>query len=394
MAKWIAGNRLILLHSNAGYFPALLQAIAGAQREVFLESYIFAHDRTGQAVAATLIEAARRGVRVRVLVDGFGARHFATDFLPTLTDGGVQAMIYRPEIARFRLRRHRLRRLHRKLAVIDGALAFVGGINVIDDDSAPPELRPRYDYAVQVEGPVVRKIHAAMRRMWEIVAWANFKRRYRIMDARSEPPALAGRQTAAFLMRDNFRHRNEIANAYLAAIAGAKREILIANAYFLPGIRMRRALVAAARRGVAVRILLQGRSDHPLVRFATCALYRTLIGNGIEVVEYSGGFLHAKVAVIDESWATVGSSNMDPMSLLLAKEANLVIRDEAFASELRASLNDAICQQSQPVQADDLKKMPISQRVLCWLSYAAVRMLVGLAGYDPAPWQPDEDDDS
>ena len=392
MAEFVAGNRLALLHSNAGYFPALLQAIAGARREVFLESYIFAHDVTGQVVAATLIEAAHRGVTVRVLVDGFGARQFADDYLEQLVSGGVQAMIYRPELARFRLRRHRLRRLHRKLAVIDGAVAFVGGINVVDDDNAPSHLRPRYDYAVQVEGPVVREIHVAVRHMWEIVAWVNFKHRFRITDTVETSQEPLGQQTAAFLIRDNIRHRNEIANAYIEAIETAGREIIIANAYFLPGIRIRRALAAAVRRGVRVRVLLQGRSDHPLVLFATQALYRALIGKGVEVFEYTGGFLHAKVAVIDEFWATVGSSNMDPMSLLLAKEANLVVQDAPFAAELRASLNEAMAERSCPIRAEDLERLPMQQRLLCWLSYAAVRLFIGLAGYDPTPWQPDVED--
>lgn len=389
--EFIAGNRLTLLCSNAGYFPALLQAIAGARREIFLESYIFADDATGQAVASALELAAGRGVIVRVLVDGFGAPDFARNFGGRFSRSGVQAMIYRPELARFRLRRHRLRRLHRKLVVVDGEIAFVGGINVIDDDNGPPGLGPRFDYMARVEGPVLMHIHAAVERMWEVVAWVNLKRRFRMAENLLPPCDIVGDQAAAFLIRDNIRHRNNIANAYLEAIEAAREEILLANAYFLPGIRFRRALMAAAQRGVEVRILLQGRSDHPSVRRATQALYGALIGKGVRVFEYGKSFLHAKVAVIDGQWATVGSSNIDPMSLLLSKEANLFVQDGRFAQALRRSLLLAMTEGATEVLPEDLKRMAWHVRLHCWLNYAAVCLMIGLAGYDPTQWITDEE---
>jgi cardiolipin synthase len=212
-AEFLPGNRLTLLNSGKEYFPALLAAIEAATTEIYLESYIFADDEIGHEIAGALGRAARRGVQVNATVDGWGARNFSTDFLPMLTEAGVRAMFYRPEIGRFHFKRHRLRRLHRKLVVIDARIAFVGGINIISDDNAPPELRPHYDYAVRIEGPALRPIHHAVRRMWETVSWANFKRRFRL--APSTPPYCepAGRQTAAFLIRDNIRHRNDILHA-------------------------------------------------------------------------------------------------------------------------------------------------------------------------------------
>lgn len=389
--EFFAGNRITLLNSNAEYFPALLAAIAEARQEIFLESYIFANDDTGRVVAATLAEAAHRGVRVHVLVDGFGASNFADDFLPMLLQAGAQAMIYRPELARFRLNRHRLRRLHRKLAMIDGQMAFVGGINVIDDKNVPAGMKPRFDYAVCVEGPVLFEIHAAMVRMWEIVAWVNFRRRFRVEETCRPTGKVLGHQEAAFLIRDNIRHRNDIANAYDDAIETARDEIIIANAYFLPGLRFRRALAAAAQRGVRITILLQGRSDHKLVQYATQALYGAMLGKGIRVFEYRRSFLHAKVAVIDQHWATVGSSNIDPLSLLLSKEANLVIKDRHFAEELRTSLLQAMEDGAVEIRTQDLKKTGWRQRVRCWLSYGLVRVLLGLAGYDPS-WLPNADE--
>lgn len=385
-AEFLPGNRLTLLNSGSDYFPALLAAIGGAQTEIYLESYIFADDEIGHEVASALCQAAERGVLVNVTVDGFGARNFAADFLPMLTSAGVRAMYYRPEIGRFHLKRHRLRRLHRKLVVIDARIAFVGGINIISDDNAPPELRPHYDYAVRIEGPTLAQVHHAVRRMWEIVSWANFKRRFRLAPVSRPCCDIAGEQRAAFLIRDNIRHRNDILNAYLDAIDAAREEIIIANAYFMPGVRFGRALYAAAQRGVRIIVLLQGKTDHKLLRYATQALYAAALRAGIRVFEYEKSFMHAKVAVIDGTWATVGSSNIDPFSLLLAKEANLVVRDALFGSELRNSLTQAIAEGAHELQAEDLSRQPWHSRLLRWLAYGMVRAMVGIAGYGQRHW--------
>ena len=390
-AEFLPGNRVTLLNSGAEYFPSLLAEIDDAQVEIYLESYIFADDEVGHAVASALCRAAGRGVQVNVTVDGFGGRNFSTDFLPRLTEAGVRAMIYRPEIGRFRMRRHRLRRLHRKLVVVDGRVAFVGGINIVDDDNAPADMRPRYDYAVRVEGPTLRQVHHAVRRMWEIVSWVNFKRRFRLATPVATCCEDAGHQAAAFLIRDNIRHRHDILNAYLEAIDSAQREILIANAYFLPGVRFGRALQAAARRGVRITVLLQGKTDHPLLRFAAQALYAAALENRIRVFEYEMSFMHAKVAVVDGYWATVGSSNIDPFSLLIAKEANLVVRDAGFAAELRQSVQQAIDEGGREMLPEALSRQPFHSKLLRWLAYGVVRLLVGITGYGPKHWQADEE---
>ena len=390
-AEFLPGNRLTLLNSGQDYFPALLAEIEAAQSEIYLESYIFADDEVGHAVAGALCRAARRGVQVNVTVDGFGSRNFSSEFMPLLTAAGVQAMQYRPEIGRFHFKRHRLRRLHRKLVVIDARVAFVGGINIIDDNNAPDDMRPRYDYAVRVEGPALQQVHHAVRRIWEIVAWVNFKRRFRHAPVVAPHCALAGAQTAAFLIRDNIRHRNDILHAYIAAINAAQEEILIANAYFLPGVRFGRALQAAARRGVRITVMLQGKTDHPLLRFATQALYLAALESKIRIFEYEKSFMHAKVAVIDGEWATVGSSNIDPFSLLLAKEANIVVRDAGFAGELRQSIHAAMADGAREMHAEAFTRQPIHSRLLRWLSYGLVRALVGLTGYGPKHWQADEE---
>ena len=377
----LPGNCLTLLKSGAEFFPALLTAINDARHEVHLESYIFEDDATGSAVAGALMAAARRGITVRVLVDGFGSPLFTDTLLPALVEAGVKALVYRPDRARFRLRRHRLRRLHRKMAAIDGKIAFVGGINIIDDLNTPDQSPPRYDYAVQIEGTLLMPIRRSMRRLWELVAWVSLKRRYRIAHRAKTIPAPCGDQSAAFLVRDNIRHRRDIEEAYLAAIAGARESILIANAYFLPGRRFRKALSDAVQRGVNVSILLQGRIEYRLFHYATQALYDRLLGSGIRLYEYHHSYLHAKVAVIDEQWATVGSSNIDPFSLLLAKEANIVVLDEKFATELRRSLEMAMQEGARELPSEHWQQLPWHSRLLRWTSYNLVRMAIGMSGY-------------
>jgi cardiolipin synthase len=386
-ADFQPGNRIDLLETGAEYFPALIEAIAAAQCEIHLETYIYADDDTGRAVTAALAAAARRGIAVHVLVDGFGAHGFADGLGRGLADAGANVTVFRPEVSRLRLQRRRLRRLHRKLAVIDARVAFVGGINVVNDADSPVDV-PRFDYAVRIAGPLVARIHADMRHLWRLVGWSRRQRRPPL-----PPPvpcaqdAPAGAMAAAFVVRDNLRHRRDIEEAYLAAIAAARGEILIASAYFLPGLRFRHALREATQRGVAVTILLQGRVEYALLHYATQALYRRLLLDGVRIFEYRASFLHAKVAVIDGGWATVGSSNIDPFSLLVAREANVVVRDAGFAATLRASLRRAMDHGAGEVFHAEFERSGSLTRVLRWLAYGLVRIMLGITRYGGADYR-------
>jgi len=380
MIRYLDGNRVTLLQSGAEYFPALERSIEQARSEIYLETYIFADDRTGRSIAAALCRAAQRGVRVHVLLDGFGTKDMAVPLRQSMLDAGVDLLVYRRKISPLTLRRHRLRRMHRKIAVVDGYIAFVGGINVIDDTNTPGEVPPRYDFAVQIEGPLLAPIHYEVTRLWRWVALANH-RRWR-QAARTEiDSSTKGTQRAALLVRDNIRHRTDIEEAYLEAIESARGEIIIANAYFLPGLRFRRALGRAAGRGVRVVLLLQGRVEYMLLHYASRALYGTLLDAGVEIHEYHESFLHSKVAVIDGHWATVGSSNIDPFSLTLAREANIVVLDAAFSGELRTSLRKAMQTGTVQVAQPSWKRQALWRKVPIWLAYSAVRVLLGMVGY-------------
>lgn len=378
--QFTPGNRVELLETGGEYFPALCRAIDEAQLEVHLESYIFADDDTGRRVAEALSRAARRGVHVRVLVDGFGAKDFSGTLAPRMIGAGVEVRVFRPNISPLTLRRHRLRRLHRKVVVVDGALAFVGGINIIDDMHTPGQTPPRYDYAVAVRGPMVVDVLHSCRRLWALVNWASLQRREPMLGQAPVDARTAGDVEARYVVRDNIRHRRDIEEAYLEAIASAQEEVILANAYFLPGLRFRHALLAASARGVKVTLLLQGRVEYLLLHFATRALYGYFLGGGVRIFEYHKSFLHAKVAVVDGRWATVGSSNIDPFSLLLAREANVVVKDAGFAGHLRASLHKAMETGAQELKNEDWRRRPLLRRALTWLAYGLVRVMVGLAG--------------
>jgi len=387
MNRFTPGHAIELLRGGAGYFPALMQAAAQAQREVWLETYIFADDASGREVADALVAAAQRGVTVRVLVDGWGAKHYLTSSLQAkLESGGVDLLKYRPDVAPWQFRSHRLRRLHRKLAHVDGRVAFVGGINLIDDMNTPGQRPPRVDYAVRIEGPLVASIVQTMARVWALCELVQLSRSDVPLFPEPERNPRAGQQTAKFAIRDNLRHRRDIERAYLAGIRTARREILIANAYFFPGIRFRRALIAAAARGVQVTLLLQARVEYRLLHYASRALYGQLLAGGVSIEEYHRSFLHAKVAVIDERWATVGSSNIDPYSLLMSREANLFVRDEAFAGELRVELLQMIQTGARRVGAQHWASRSPVAKLVSWLAYGVVRVAMGFLGYGGDEW--------
>jgi len=384
MSGFVSGNRITLLRTGTEYFPALEAACDAAAHEIYLETYIFEDDVTGRRIAQALLRAARRGVTAHVLIDGFGSKDISDELLQELQDGGVRVLTYRPDISPWTLRRERLRRMHRKIAVIDARIAFVGGINIIDDMHTPRQKPPRFDYAVRVEGPLLAEIYPVVTRLWILVMWTQLRERWPQREVAPVHAARRGVQRAAFVIRDNLGHRKDIENAYLDAIARAKTEIVIASAYFFPGLSFRRALVEAAARGVRVVLLLQGRVEYRLLHYAARALYGRFLDAGIEIHEYRRSFLHAKVAVIDDHWSTVGSSNIDPMSLLLAREANVVIDDAGFGRQLKTSLADAMAIGAHQVHRVTWKRQPLQARVLNWICYELVRFLIGWSSYGRA----------
>jgi cardiolipin synthase len=382
---YVGGNRLTLLKNGAEYFPALIEAIDAAREELFLESYIYADDETGSLVTDALARAAARSVRVHLLIDGFGARDFPERFGRTLASAGAQLLVFRPLSEALLIKRNRLRRMHRKVACVDGRVAFVGGINVSDDYETPFDdpatMPPRYDYAVRIEGPLAAEVRAAAAQLWHKVAWSRLRRRA-LPDAGLRVPPPTGAQRARLVIRDSTRHRRDIERVYLAHLRSARVEVIIACAYFFPGRRFRRALVDAARRKVRVRLLLQGKIEYALLHYASRGLYGALLDAGIEIHEYNASLLHAKVAVFDRCIACVGSSNIDPLSLLLAREANVFVDDTAFAAELRQSIEKAMRLDAAQLAPREWHRQPLARRMLIWVAYGIARVLIIFFGFE------------
>ncbi len=367
---WRSGHELTLHRGGEALFPAMIEAMDAARHQVWLATYIFHTDPAALRVVDALERAAKRGVRVRVVVDGFGSRETLPWLSTRLRAAGITLTVFRPLQSWVHwFQPDQLRRLHTKLCVVDGEVGFVGGINIIDDlfDLHHGRLTlPRLDYAVQVQGPVVSVMDEAVRALWSR-AWLGsdwrseaqtlardpkLLRRWRGVvkglrlprsarwEARASEPA-AGGASAVFVLRDNFSRRRSIEHAYVEAIQSARQRIWLVTPYFYPGRGFRRALCDAAARGVEVKLLLQGRPDYRIAAAAARVLYDELMRSGVQIFEYVQAFLHAKVMVVDEAWATVGSSNIDPLSLLLNLEANVVISDAAFNATLANDLMQA-----------------------------------------------------
>ena len=381
MTNFLNGNHIKLLRNGAEYFPALEAGIDPAKHEIYLETYIYQADKTGIKIGKALMRAAQRGVSVCLLLDGFGSQDLAHNYIQSLGLGGVQVMFYRTKISPWSLKKNRLRRLHRKIVVIDQQVGFVGGINIIDDDDVPRGASSRVDYAIRIEGALLPMLYASVHKLWRHIAWSQL-RPIKKPTAVLSPAHYSHHDgmKAALVLRDNIMHRRDIEEAYLSAIQYAKTEIIIANAYFIPGMRFRKALIDAATRGVSVKLLLQGRVEY-FGMLATHAFYSLFLQHGIEIFEYRKSYMHSKVAVIDSEWATVGSSNIDPFSLLLAREANVVVSDKDFAAELRADILNTIQDGASKLSHEDWRHRHLAGRFASWLAYGFLRLFLGLIGY-------------
>ena len=396
------GHQLKLLRGGKEFFPELIRAIDAARSHIQLETYIFDFHGDAAQVASALERAGTRGLRVWVVVDGVGTPHLSKDWRIRFDKAGVEWRVYSPLGALGLLIPNRWRRLHRKLCVIDGHVAFCGGINILDDlyDPQYGTLKsPRLDFAVCATGALVQQVQEACTQLWWRLQAVRHVRQQNLSEAYSSLRA-AGLHfpwthtspdleknwmaRAGVLLRDNVLHRSQIEKAYLKAIATARHEIVIANAYFLPGRKLRQALVHAASRGVKVRLLLQGRYEYFMQYHAARPVYRQMLASGVEIFEYSQSFLHAKVAVIDayheRPWATVGSSNLDPLSLLLAREANVVVADGHFAQALHEALTQAMHDESQPVMPVNLSERSQILRALDWMAIGLMRFAIWLTG--------------
>lgn len=359
-------------------FPAMLEAIRGAERHVLLEMYWLAPDEIGDVFCQALAERARAGVSVYVMLDAFGSMAGAALFRRLLEDAGVHLIDFNP-IGPWR-RRFRLDRMmvrdHRKLLIVDDAVGFVGGVNLAAPWLAAGEPAWR-DAAVAVTGPTV----LAMRTLF-VALWRRETGRTPTLpdvapapaswhDASAGPLATFERvraDTIELLAHGPLAGKRSISRAFLDAIRSARERIWITNSYFVPDRRFVRALRQAARRGVDVRLIVPGRSDVAVVAFASQVILRRLARAGVQVYAWTHSVLHAKTAVIDGHWVTVGTLNLDHRSLDFNHEVNVAVhgRDVARAAERQFEADLARCAH---LDRTALETVSLLARVLQWLAY-------------------------
>ena len=385
--RWIAGNDIRLLENGEEFFPRVFACIANARREVVIETFILFEDHVGQALHEALVAAARRGVQVDMTIDGFGSDELSERYVASLTEAGVRLHVFDPGKRVFGKRFNVLRRMHRKIVVIDGTLAFVGGINYSADHLADFGPEAKQDYAIEIRGPLVAEIHrfthAALAQGQRYQRARQWWRRRKHLRAAPEDLPRAGHASAMFVVRDNTDHMSDIERHYRIAIRAARQRIVIANAYFFPGYRLIREMRRAARRGVDVRLILQGEPDMAIVKTAASMLYHHLLAAGVRIFEYRERPLHGKVALMDDEWATVGSSNLDPMSLALNLEANVIIRDRAFNQHLYERLDALMRHSCHQIEREAIGELRGWQLVRSFIAYHFTRMYPGWAQWLP-----------
>lgn len=381
--KWTHGNAFELLENGEAFFPAVFESIAAARRSVLIETFIIFDDKVGRELHQVLVEAARRGVQIDVTVDGYGTADLPPSYVEALVEAGVRLHVFDPQPRRFGFRTNLFRRLHRKIVVVDSEVAFVGGINFAADHLVDTGPTAKQDYAVRLRGPLVAEIETdAVKLLATGERGRSFWRRlrWRRGSAREHP----GGVVAAWVTRDNDEHTNDIEQHYRIGIRAAKHEITIANAYFFPGYSLLRDLRNAAKRGVRVRLILQGEPDMPAARFAATMLYDYLLSAGVEIHEYCERPFHGKVATVDGHWATVGSSNLDPLSLALNLEGNVMIRDQGFARELQERLDRLVESQCRLMERGSRPRRRIQRVLVGVFVFHFLRRFPAWAGWFPA----------
>lgn len=375
---WRENNRFELLVDGGRFFPAMLESIAGASRRIDVELYLVEAGSCSEQLLVALTEAARRGVAVRCLFDGFGTLRMDAGLRRQLEEAGAELRIFNP--VRFGHGLHNLHRDHRKIFIIDGEEAFVGGSGATDDFWNPAKSDCNWhEVMVRIQGPLVEDWLALFERQWEAVgrrrAWKPRPRRGR---ERPPPPPAAQEGQGRVAYADARQHR-DILQALIRALVGGRERIWFATPYFLPTWRVRWALRRAARRGADVRLLLTGRhTDNPPVRFAGQRYYRSLLRAGVRIYEYQPRFIHAKMVLVD-NWVSVGSCNFDHWNLRFNLEANVEAVDRGLSQAVAASFVKDFAQ-SREITLEFWRSRPWWRRAREWLWGSLDRLVIGVLG--------------
>lgn len=364
-----------LVHSGEDYFSRLQTIISNAQKEIHLQTYIFENDSTGLEIVGALKEAVDRNVKVYVLLDGYGSFNLSNSFFRDLVKHGINIRFFSPwySINNFYVGR----RMHHKIIVVDGEVAVIGGINIADKYRGSDSALPWLDYAIQINGA------AFCKPLQQLCGNIYFKLNKRTK--RTTITGIHGNKEAVIklLRNDWLNQKNEISNAYISKLRKAEKEVVVVASYFLPGRKFSKVLKRAAKRGVKIKIILSGVSDLPIVMRATRYLYSSLLKQGIELLEWNKSVLHGKLALVDDTWATIGSFNINHLSSYGSIEMNVETNSPKFLQTLNEDLR-GIIEQCEAVTFETIKsRKGILESLKNWTAYFLVRIALVIATYLP-----------
>jgi cardiolipin synthase len=330
-------NRVKLVQSGAAYFEQLQMLIASARYVLHFQTYIFEFDETGQSVLQCLKEAANRGVKVYLMLDAYGSNSLTARWTDSLPDSGIQfrwfsALWHTPQW-------YLGRRLHHKVVVADGTWALVGGINIGNRYNDMPGCPAWLDWALYVEGETAARLHDISEELWS----KNYFPAKSATDLKTMPRYLPVQQCRVKVSRNDWVRRHmDVAAGYFSMLRRAKDEVIMVSSYFLPGSTFRKAMRKAVKRGVKMQVIVAGKSDVGIAKYAERHLYRSFLRWGIRLYEYKLHVVHAKLSVCDGQWVTVGSFNINDLSTFASIELNLEVTDPGFATEVSLLLHQII----------------------------------------------------
>jgi len=370
-SAYIQHNKVRLVRGGRDYFSMLSRLINHAQRSIHLQVYIYEGDETGQQVASALKEAARRGVKVYLLADGYASKNLPVPFIKDLQQAGIHFRFFEPLLKSEHF--YFGRRMHQKVLVVDGNYGLVGGINISnrynDIDGNPAWL----DWALYMEGPVAADLFRICIDVWAHPGQMALKR-----NMRHELPVLPPTGDSALRIRRNdwVKSKNQISRSYIEMLKKATSNVIIMSGYFLPGTIIRHHLSRASKRKIDIRVIVAEKSDVRLAKHAERYMYRWLLKRNIKLYEYTRSVLHGKMATRDQKWVTIGSYNVNDISAYASVELNIDVNDVEFATQVHQQLEAIIANDCVLVTEEDYnKKYNIFQRFIQYCAYWLVRVL-------------------
>lgn len=366
---------ITLVHSGNDFFSRLEKIILESKTEIHIQTYIFDYDSTGQKIISALKIAASRNVKIYILIDGFGSLLFPTEIIENLSKVGIEIRIFSPFLSANSL--YIGRRLHHKIIVSDAKKALIGGINIADKYHGTEKTPPWLDYAVEINDENIAKS------LQELCRDMYFKnriiRRKKIISLYEK----ANINSISALQNDWLKRKNEIFKAYTNKISTAEKEIVIVSSYFLPGKKLINTLKIASQNNVTIKLILSGISDVPMARRASCHLYSKLLRYNIELYEWKKSVLHAKIAVIDANWTTIGSFNLNNLSSFASIEMNVAIDSAPFAKDFLVHLQEIIAQCERITPETVKSTSSLTSKFTNWISYCVSRTAEIIVTYIP-----------